>query len=96
VNRACAREYPLGDQVNRAKVHTACGREGTPGCCAREYPLGDQVNRAKVNRVYDKVTGGAREGALGCCAREYPLGDEGFGADKETSKGAVAFVNSAG
>jgi len=62
----------------------------------------DQVNRAKVN-------GGAREGALGhkvnaacgragslgCCEREYPLGDERFGADKETGKGAAAFVNNA-
>jgi len=99
----CAREYPLGDQVNRAKVNRvfdkvnggaregALGqREGTLGCCAREYPLGDQVNRAKVNRDYE------REGTLGCCAREYPLGDEGFGADKETSKGAAAFVNSTG
>jgi len=48
------------------------------------------VNRARAHAAC------GREGSLGCCAREYPLGEEGFGADKETSKGAVAFVNSAG
>jgi len=48
------------------------------------------VNRARVHAAC------GREGALGCCAREYPLGDEGFGADKETGKGAAAFVNNAG
>jgi len=102
VNRAKVNR--VFDKVNGGAREGALGqREGSLGCCAREYPLGDQVNCAKVHPPGDILlfhnspdAACGRYGALGCCAREYPLGDEGFGADKETGKGAAAFVNNAG